>query len=197
MPQLANGARPASYGGTQAGAVVRRALGGSAAAPDLILRGTYAPDRPRQAELALGANARPIPGVPVRLQAEVRATRTDRRTDMRPAVLAFTEIDRIELPLRLDAEGYAQVGWVGGSYSTAFADGQARLTRPIATMGGLRVRAGAGAWGGAQKFAERLDVGPTIDVVLDPVRVTVDYRARVAGNASPGNGLAVTLSTGF
>ena len=138
--------------------------------------------------------------MPVRILGEVRATRSSGHVEVRPAVLAVTELARIELPLDLSAEGYAQGGWVGGSYATAFADGQARVTNIIA-LGPARLRLGAGAWGGAQKFASRLDVGPTAAVDLGrgavSARLSVDYRMRVAGNASPGDGLAVTLSTGF
>jgi urocanate hydratase len=103
--------------------------------------------------------------------------------------------------LGLTAQGYGQAGWVGGLYATAFADGQARVTREIAGAGPARLHIGAGAWGGAQKFAERLDVGPTIGVDVDagPVvaRLAVDYRIQVAGSAAPGDGVALTLSTGF
>ena len=103
----------------------------------------------------------------------------------------------VALPLGLRAEGYAQGGWVGGRYATAFADGQARVTHGAITAGPARLRVGAGAWGGAQKFAERFDVGPTLTADLASVRLALDYRMRVAGNARPGNGLALTLSTGF
>ena len=86
---------------------------------------------------------------------------------------------------------------VGGRYRTAFADGQLRITRAVIGEGRFRASLGAGAWGGAQKFTERLDVGPTLSIDLAPVRLSVDYRIKIAGNAAPGDGLAVTLSTGF
>jgi hypothetical protein len=133
--------------------------------------------------------------------AEVRATRSQGQTEVRPAVIAVTEIAPVALPLGLTGEGYGQAGWVGGRYATAFADGQARVMRELATAGSTRLRIGAGAWGGAQKFAERLDIGPTIEAEFDTgavvARLAVDYRVQVAGKASPGDGVAVTLSTGF
>ena len=62
-------------------------------------------------------------------------------------------------------------------------------------------RLGGGAWGGAQQGAARLDIGPSLTVDLRlgaaPARIEADYRWRVAGNAEPGNGGVVTLSTGF
>ncbi|GGD99037.1 hypothetical protein GCM10011515_18610 [Tsuneonella deserti] len=139
--------------------------------------------------------------VPVRIIAEMRLTSAVDGTEIRPGVLAVSELSPIALPLGLGAEGYAQGGWVGGRYATAFVDGQTRVTRQVAQEGAARVRVGAGAWGGAQKYAERLDVGPTValDTSFEHVsaRLTLDYRMRVAGHASPGNGLALTLSTGF
>ncbi len=86
------------------------------------------------------------------------------------------------------------------------ADGQASLTRELPFAGRLskdavRISIGAGAWGGAQKDAQRLDVGPTLraDVGIGgfPARLSVDWRARVAGDAAPGSGVAATLSAGF
>jgi len=201
LTQAATGARPASYGGTQAGLAMRYDLALGDRRPALHLRATHAPDRPRQSELALGLGLRPLAHIPLRVQAEARSTHSAGRTEVRPALLAHTELSSLDLPLGLVGEGYAQGGWVGGRDHTPFADGQARITASLAQAGPLRLRAGAGVWGGAQKFAERLDVGPTLGVELTagpaPLRLSVDYRRRVAGAASPGNGLAVTLSTGF
>ena len=63
------------------------------------------------------------------------------------------------------------------------------------------LRAGAGAWGGAQKGAARLDIGPSasVDFRIGPAngRAQIDYRVKVAGDAEPGDGVAFTLSTGF
>ena len=65
----------------------------------------------------------------------------------------------------------------------------------------LFVALGGGVWGGAQQGAARLDIGPSLTVDLRlgaaPARIEADYRWRVAGNAEPGNGGVVTLSTGF
>ena len=115
---------------------------------------------------------------------------------MRPAILAVTELGKVRFPLGFTGEGYAQGGWVGGRYATLFADGQARITRAV-PVGRVNIAVGAGVWGGAQKFAERVDVGPTIALATAHSRLSLDYRAKVTGNASPGDGLALTLSTGF
>jgi hypothetical protein len=197
LPQVAGGPHPAAYGGTQIGALAQLDLGTGHHHPTLHLRTTYAPDRPRQGEVAIGAGLWPLAGVPLRLLTEVRGTRSEGRSEVRPAVLGVTEISSVGLPMNFRMEGYAQGGWVGGRYATSFADGQVRVTRQVASLGAANLHAGAGAWGGAQKFAARADVGPTVMIDLTPVRVSLDYRMRVAGNASPKDGVAVTLSTGF
>ncbi|QQN74815.1 hypothetical protein [Croceicoccus sp. YJ47] len=107
----------------------------------------------------------------------------------------------MSLPLGIEAESYVQAGYVGGRDATAFADGQIRLSREIVRAGRTAVRAGAGAWAGAQSGAARVDVGPTV-AALVPVgpgfaRIAVDWRQRVAGDAEPGSGPVLTLSAGF
>ncbi len=189
------------YGASQAGLLARLDLSPGARRPQAYVRLLHAPDAPRQSEIALGLSARPLDRLPVRLQAETRATRSQGATRVRPALLAVTELAPIDLPLGLRGEAYAQAGWVGGRSPTGFADGQMRLDREVVAAGSARVRLGAGAWGGVQTGAGRLDVGPTASFDLRgsavPARVSLDYRRRVAGNAAPGSGLAVTLSTGF
>jgi hypothetical protein len=63
------------------------------------------------------------------------------------------------------------------------------------------VRAGGGVWGGAERHAARLDVGPTAALSFRlgdaPLRLAVDYRWRVAGDAAPQSGPAFTFSAGF
>lgn len=67
--------------------------------------------------------------------------------------------------------------------------------------GGAEVTAGAGVWGGAQEGSSRLDVGPSAAVSFRlgqaRARLAADYRFRVAGEAAPASGPALTLSAGF
>jgi hypothetical protein len=101
----------------------------------------------------------------------------------------------------MQAEIYGQAGYVGGYAASAFADGQARITRPVAAIGSANIRLGAGLWGGAQKGAARVDMGPSAELVLPLGRGTAhlkaDWRLRVAGQAKPGSGPTLTLSAGF
>jgi hypothetical protein len=191
-----------SYGASQAGAVIRYRLApASAHRPALYLRATSAVQAPRGEELALGLSARPLTRVPLALQAELRATQQASGTTWRPAVGAVTELPRFNLPAGLTGEVYGQAGYVGGPGASAFVDGQLRIERRLTRLGRGELRAGLGAWGGAQKGANRIDIGPsaTLDFPLGAGqgRVSADWRLRAAGNAAPNSGPAITLSAGF
>lgn len=195
------------YGASQAGGVLQyRVAPQSGHDPRLYLRAYRALVLVGESELALGGSVRPLARVPVRVAAEGRYTDAALGSELRPAAYAVTEFAPLRLPYDTRLEAYAQAGWVGGEESTAFADGQVSLLREIggvrrATNDAVRLMFGAGAWGGAQEGAERIDIGPTVraDFRLGrvPARISVDWRQRVAGDAAPGSGVAATLSTGF
>lgn len=196
------GVSPGSYGASQAGAVLRyRFAPHSAFRPFAFVRATAALTADREKSIAFGAGGQPVAALPITVNAEMRVSQAAGRTQIRPAGFAVIQPDRIGLPAGFQAEAYAQAGYVGGDFATGFADGQLRVTRDLATFDLARVQAGGGVWGGAQKGAERLDIGPTasVDVKLGdvPARLAVDYRVRIAGDATPGSGAAITLSTGF
>jgi hypothetical protein len=203
---LAEGRVPI-YGASQMGAVLQYRIAEAAGRdPRLFARAYRALVERGESELALGASARPLARVPLRLMGELRLTEGALRSQIRPAALAVTELAPLVGPLGTRIEAYAQGGWVGGSSATLFADAQASLTReitPVARLTGdaLHVSLGAGAWGGAQEGAQRLDLGPTLrldaKVGAVPVRLSLDWRERVAGEAGPDSGVAATLSTRF
>lgn len=191
-----------SYGQSQVGAVLRyRILPGSGHRPAAYVRASKALAGAGEAEAAIGVSARPVPSVPVTLAAEMRVMQASGHNYVRPAVYAVTELPRVKLPLGLEGEAYAQAGYVGGEYSTAFVDGQMRVERSIVEVGPVELSAGAGAWGGAQERAERLDIGPAATVAVDlgdaSARLSLDWRFRVAGDAEPSDGPALTISAGF
>lgn len=195
------------YGASQTGAVLQYRLAPSSRHdPRLYARAYRALVRQGETEGALGASLRPLGGVPLRLAGEVRYTDAAFFNDVRPAAYAVTEIAPLRLPFGTSLEVYGQAGWVGGRGETPFADGQASVTRELPAIARwtddrLRLSLGAGAWGGAQKDAGRADIGPTLrlDTRIGqvPARVSVDWRLRVAGDASPGSGVAATVSAGF
>ncbi len=198
-PLLAGGR---SYGRSQVGAVVRYQLAPSGNhRPQAYLRGSAALQGAREAEAAVGLSARPLPRIPVRLAAEVRVADRATGSEVRPAAYAVTELPRVALPAGLTGEVYLQGGYVGGDFATAFVDGQVRVDRRIAGADDVQLRAGAAMWGGAQDDAARLDVGPSAALTFrlgeTRGRLAADYRFRVAGEATPASGPALTLSAGF
>jgi hypothetical protein len=102
---------------------------------------------------------------------------------------------------RVSLEGYGQTGVILRDGGVGFADGSLRLRRRIARVGPVDVTVGGGSWGGIQPGVSRLDVGPTLGVDLPvarhALRLSVDWRERVVGNAAPSSGLAVTLGADF
>jgi hypothetical protein len=191
-----------SYGRSQGGAVVRYRLApASAHAPQLYLRGSSALAGPLERDVAAGISGRPVPAVPLRVAVEARVSETTGGTELRPAAIALTELPPMRLPHGLRGEAYLQGGYVGGKFATAFIDGQARVEGTVARLGEAELTAGAGAWGGAQKGAGRLDIGPSAAVSfrlgVGRGRLAADYRFRIAGDAEPRSGPALTLSAGF
>lgn len=98
-------------------------------------------------------------------------------------------------------EAYGQAGIVARHGGEGFADGALRATRPLGTLAGLDFDLGAGVWGGAQRDAARLDLGPTLGATLPisghAIRLALDWRERVAGDARPGSGPALTIGASF
>ena len=199
---LVSAGRLPTYGASQAGAVLRYRLDPqSGRDPSAYMRVYKALIDNGESEVALGASVRPIANLPLRAHAELRATRFSNDTDLRPSAFVTTELPPMSLPLRARAELYAQGGYVAGDESTAFVDAQLHLLRDVKQFDLGRLSVGAASWGGAQRGAERVDVGPSarLDLTLGeiPARISLDYRERIAGDAEPASGVAVTLSTRF
>lgn len=190
-----------TYGASQAGAVLRYRLTDATAGSALYLRLTSALDNRDGREGAVGIAARPLRNVPVAAMAEARLHQFGGETELRPAVMLISEFSPVELGYAMRLESYFQAGYVDGRFATGFADGQMRVTREVSDTTRASLRAGAGAWGGVQRDANRVDIGPTavVDMRLGrtSARLAVDYRFRAAGDAAPDSGPAVTLSTGF
>ena len=191
-----------SYGRSQIGVVLRYHLAPSSPhLPQAFVRVSAALEGPEERELAAGLSARPLADVPLRIAGEVRASESATDTHLRAAAFVVSELPPIALPLGATGEVYLQAGYVTGRNATGFVDGQARITRAVARRGDFRFSAGGGAWGGAQDGSRRLDIGPTAALAFRigdaSARLAADYRLRVAGDAAPASGPALTLSAGF
>ena len=205
-PALAAGG--ASYGASQAGAVLRYALvPSSPLRPQAYVRVSAAlGGTSHETETALGLMARPLRRLPLAVLGEVRLQNQRGALQARPVVMAVSELAPFRGPLGFDAEAYGQAGWAGGQDATLFYDFAATFQRRVAKpLSGLDLRAGGGVWSGGQRGAARLDLGPRFELrtMIGPpsrrigVRVGVDWRFRVAGRAEPGSGPALTVAAGF
>jgi hypothetical protein len=178
-----------TLGGSQAGIRATYRLAGALAASARVASPL---GRPRGAEAALGLDWR-LPGrVPLHLLAE-RRQKLGREGRSAFGITLYGGADDIRLgPLRLDA--YGQAGAVGARRRDLFADGAARLSLPLG-----RLKLGIGAWAAAQPGAARVDIGPQLALPLPGRGVTlaVDWRRRIAGQAAPGSGPALTVAAGF
>lgn len=149
-------------------------------------------------ELALGVEWRPW-RAPMRFLAEQRLALDGGRSG--PAVAVVGGVSGVDLPFVFKLEAYGQAGVVKRIRIEPFADGAVRVTRDIAAVGAARLALGAGAWGAAQRDAARMDIGPTavttVPIAGQPLRIALDWRERVAGDARPGSGPALTLGADF
>lgn len=184
-----------ALGGSQVGARLTYRLSGEGR-PLVRLSGrTYMPLRQAAgAEAAIGIDWQPIRRMPLYLLAERRQALGE---EGRSAFsLTLYGGGSVQLPFDIRLDSYAQTGVVGAKSRDLFVDGAVQLRRPIGP-----VEIGAGAWGAAQPGTERLDIGPHVSMRLPieraNLRVSADWRFRVAGRAAPGSGPALTLGADF
>jgi len=107
--------------------------------------------------------------------------------------------------LPLDLSAYAEAGIVGANRRDGFAGAQALALYPVATRKGTRIGIGGGIWGSVQdgdvRTASRLELGPGAQLSQQIGKGTIElrgeYRFRIAGDAAPGSGPALTVATRF
>lgn len=149
----------------------------------------------RGGEVAGGIRIQPVGGIPLWITGE-RRQRIGRFGGGRSAFALFFEAGVYDrpIPFHLLLDTYLEGGVVGARTRDKFIDGSLTLTRPVYKQ----FSAGFGVWGGAQPGIYRVDAGPRITMrVRKNVRVHFDWRQRLAGNARPGSGPAVTLAGDF
>lgn len=181
-------------GGSQAGARLLYWVNGSPARPLSIAARVSAPLQGRGAEAALGVDWRPHAGLPVNLLVERRKKLDGGGRSAFAAALYGSASLALPAAGRLDV--YAQAGAVGLKERDLFADGAARIGLPLGPA-----EIGGGVWAAAQPGVARLDAGPQISLPLRSraanLRLSADWRFRLAGDAAPGSGPALTLATDF
>ena len=149
----------------------------------------------RGGEVAAGVRVQPVARLPVWITAE-RRQQIGRYGGGRSAFALFFEAGVYERPMpwRFSLDSYLEAGVVGLRSRDRFIDGSLALTRPVYKQ----FSAGFGVWGGAQPGLYRVDAGPRVTMrVRNNLRVHVDWRQRLAGNAAPGSGPAITLAGDF
>lgn len=151
----------------------------------------------RGREAAVGVEWRPT-RLPVRLIAEQRFGLDGNPGG--PTAMIVGGIDPTPIAAGFKLEAYAQAGVIVRARVDGFADGAMRVTHAL-TKGSIRVDLGMGMWGGAQPRARRLDTGPTLGVSVpvagQRMRLSLDWRQRIAGDAAPGSGPALSIGTDF
>ncbi|MEA3539832.1 MAG: hypothetical protein U9R73_11970 [Pseudomonadota bacterium] len=107
--------------------------------------------------------------------------------------------------LPIDLSAYAEAGVVGASSRDGFAGAQALALYPVAAREGTRIGLGGGVWGSVQdgggRTASRLEFGPGAQlsqrIGTGTIELRGEYRFRVAGDAAPDSGPALTIATRF
>ena len=182
-------------GGSQLGARLFYAPGPRALA--ITARISAPLSQPTGREVAIGVALR---GANFGLIAEQRVA-LDNGGKGSPAVFAYGGVSDVVLPANFKLEGYAQAGVVGAKSPATFVDGAVRVERTVLTARLASLSLGGGIWGGAQPGVRRVDIGPQVvarfAVADTNLRVSAEWRQRVAGNAIPASGPSVTVGFDF
>lgn len=191
----------AQYGGSQAGAILSYRLTGDIRRNIAVYSRVSSPLSVKgAAEVAVGAKVKPVKALPISIYAENRFRETSSDGDAQ-AIFVAGGSGPDELLPGVFLETYGQAGYVFQKDSSYFFDGSASIHRNVLKTDAGQISLGGGLWAGGQKGARRVDIGPRMNVDIpfgaSKIRASVDWRQRVAGNADPNSGLAVSLSTGF
>ena len=184
-----------ALGGSQAGARFLYQLNDDARRPLALSGRLYAPlRRTAGSEAAVGLDWQPSAGIPIHILAE-RRQRLGREGRSAFSVTIYGGGSAtLGRGWRLD--GYGQAGIVGTRSRDAFIDGSVRLSRAFGP-----VEVGGALWGAAQPGASRLDAGPHVTLPIRAagasLRLSADYRFRIAGDARPASGPALSLGVDF
>lgn len=186
--------------GSQLGARLAYGLGEQGAV-QIYGRASAALYHLEQSEAAVGVSYRPLAALPLDVAVERRQKLgADGRNAT--ALMLVGGVSGRPLPLGFQWDAYAQAGVVGLRSKDGFVDGALVIDRSL--QGGrspTAARFGFIVAGAAQPELSRLDVGPRMTLPLPKLgqgmRVALDYRSRILGNAEPKNGPALTIGMDF
>lgn len=197
---LAGPAASPVLGGGQSGASLAYSLDPLARRPLAVFGRLYvahdaaASIDPASAQAAIGLRWQLRPGVSLaaeRLIAIGAATSAD--WNLRLAAGGTRRFSRVTV------DGYGETGVRGNG--DLYAGGEVHARTPIGKIGAVQLAAGPGLWGSVQSAGAtvaRVDVGAGITAQLPAgVVVSGDWRWRVAGNAAPASGPAITMGLTF
>ncbi len=197
---LAGPAASPVLGGGQSGAGLFYSVDPLARRPLAVFGRVYAAHEsaigidPATAQAAIGLRWQLRPGISIaaeRLIAIGAATSGD--WNLRVAAGSARRVGRV------DVDGYGEAGARGNG--DLYAGGEAHARLPIGRIGSVQLAAGPGLWGSVQSTGSvvgRVDVGVGAMARLPAgLAVSGDWRWRVAGNAAPGSGPAVTIGMAF
>ena len=190
-PGPGNLATGGTLGGSQVGARMRWNFSPSLAAS---LRSSSSVGGVRYAELAAGVRYKPLAAIPIAFNLERRQALNE--WGGRSAFALLVEGGLYQRPMFWIAnlDFYAQGGVVGFKSRDLFFDGAATFTRSL----WRNWAAGLGVWGGVQPGLYRVDAGPRLTMnVGRGIRLHADYRQRLAGEAAPSSGPALTIAGDF
>lgn len=183
-------ANSGQLGGSQAGARLLWRVNPHLAAS---LRASAPINSQRGVEAAAGVRYQPFGKWPVAITLERRHA-IGEYGQSAFALFAEGGVYGRKMPWNSTLDSYLQAGVVDFNNPDWFVDGQVAVTRPV----WHNFSAGFGVWGGAQPALNRLDIGPRASLRLgQKMRVHLDYRYKLFGNAVPGSGGVVTLAGDF
>ncbi|MEM9574217.1 MAG: hypothetical protein AAF870_03190, partial [Pseudomonadota bacterium] len=191
----------AQYGGSQAGGILTYRLSGDLKRNIAVYSLISTPlVGKRSGEVGLGVKIKPVRNIPISLYAEKRL-REKSSGDHGTAVFLAGGSGPDELISGTFLETYGQAGYVFQNDSSYFFDGYASVQKKVSTIGVGQVSMGGAVWTGGQEGAHRVDVGPRVSIEVPignaSTRISIDWRQRVAGNAEPDSGLAITFGSSF
>jgi hypothetical protein len=151
-------------------------------------------------EISPGISIKTGQNLPIEFIVE-RRIRTNNGNKDQWTLLIATGVSERDIGQGLSLEGYGQAGFVGTKKTIPFAQLGAGLHRSVLDQKGLQLKAGAGFWIDQQNSSGRVDIGPEVVALIKagdrPLRLSGQWRIKVAGNAEPGSGPALSIATSF